>query len=522
MCSVTPNDSIQDGSVGQSSVSIRSGSAINNCQNVSTPEDLNLGFAYTYHSLAVDSSGHIFVVGSQSEIIRIDGVTWERSCFGESPCGTQNKNIITANDGNLLLLCSDSVHHINTATAAASSISTDALHTGPSINNDLEGGIVQKSNNDIYISQENRLLHINYNTGERTIISGGSVGGGDSFPANYDRSPLVLDSSEDVYMLGAGEHIHIDTSMGIRTKVNYVGCSGTGLNFPEDVTQLSDGSLYTTYRYIPWYFGHNGDTVCSSIQNHDLSGSIANTSGFSGNRNAVVFHGDGTEFLYPTGIAAGPDDMLYIMDSNIPAVLMVDPLTGDRTQIGMNALGDGPGFADPRAILYASDGYIYVVDAGPHQHYGHRAIIRVDPTNGDRTWITSNWIGTGPVYNYYGNYPTELYFDNGTLFTNTLDVDVVTGNRSYSTAMTYEDPVRTTTSSGTYTIGTKQVYHQSSSGNTLISGNGIGNGVLFQSIAGITSLPDGTIIVSDNILDILIAVDPNTGDRTLFSGFGNY
>ena len=141
MCAVTPNDSIQDGPSGQSSVTIRSGSAISTCQNVTTPEDLNLGFAYTYHSLAVDSGGHIFVVGSQSEIIRIDAVTWERSCFGESPCGSQNKNIITSNDGNLLLLCSDSVYHLNTTTAAASSISTDGLHTGPTINNDLEAGL---------------------------------------------------------------------------------------------------------------------------------------------------------------------------------------------------------------------------------------------------------------------------------------------------------------------------------------------------------------------------------------------
>ena len=84
-----------------------------------------------------------------------------------------------------------------------------------------------------------------------------------------------------------------------------------------------------TYCHIPWYFGNNGDTVCSSIQQHYLAALLITLLAF-GESKSVVFYGDGTGCI-PYRHAAGPDDMLYIMDSNIPAVLMVDPLTGDRT-----------------------------------------------------------------------------------------------------------------------------------------------------------------------------------------------
>ena len=520
VCIVTPNDPSEDGDVAQSTVNIIDSSILTGCENFTSAEELYFGDSYHYKHLAVTSNGDIFVAGRSEEIFRIDGTTWERSCLGEPPCSVEN--ITASNDGNILLLCSDAVYHIDTSTSAATAISTDDNHAGPLIANDLADGMVQRSDDAIYISQDGRLLQVDFVTGERTILTGDGNGSGDSFPALYDKYPLVLDAAENIIVLGQGQQLTVDPTDGSRTLLSNSSCTGEGLDFPNDATITSNGSIYAIYRYTPWYIGHYGSTVCSSVRHHDPSGEIIDVSGFSGNRTAISFNGSGSEFVYPSGIAAGPNDMLYVFDSNLKAVVMVDPSTGDRAVVTENTAGTGPGFADPRTVLYADDGYIYVMDAGPHQHWGHWSLLRVDATTGERQWVSANWYGTGIYFDYYGDYPTQMSYDSGTLHTDLFDFDVATGARSAATFSSFEDPLQTTTTSGTYRVDSSGVWEEDPNGDKEISSATVGSGIMFIAPTGITSLPDGTIIVSDRILSVLIAVDPVTGARSLFSGLANY
>ena len=78
-----------------------------------------------------------------------------------------------------------------------------------------------------------------------------------------------------------------------------------------------------------------------------------------------------------------------VVDSGLDAVVRVDPTTGDRTIIsGIDPLGvydmvgSGPGFGSPGGIAVEADGSLVVVDGSL------KAVVRVDP-NGQRATARS-------------------------------------------------------------------------------------------------------------------------------------
>jgi len=54
------------------------------------------------------------------------------------------------------------------------------------------------------------------------------------------------------------------------------------------------------------------------------------------------------------------------------------------------SIGSGPGFVQPRGIAVEANGSLVVVD------FGLEAVVRVDPSSGDRTIISDASIGSGP------------------------------------------------------------------------------------------------------------------------------
>ena len=116
-----------------------------------------------------------------------------------------------------------------------------------------------------------------------------------------------------------------------------------------------------------------------------------------------------------------------------------------------------------------------------------KTLVSVDPVTGNRTLVTGNGLGTGPVLSA----PTSVtispdrkvyLLDSG--LNSLLGVDVATGNR------------------------------------TVISGMGIGAGTPFSEVSTVAFESPTSSLVTDNAAKSIIRVDLHSGDRTLLSGPG--
>ena len=102
--------------------------------------------------------------------------------------------------------------------------------------------------------------------------------------------------------------------------------------------------------------------------------------------------GSGQNLERPEGIAIAANGDLVVADqgpSSVDAVVRIDPTTGNRTVVSKASVGGGPNFSDVRGVAVESTGDILVVDIGLE------AVLRVDPCTGDRTIVSSSAVGNG-------------------------------------------------------------------------------------------------------------------------------
>jgi len=109
--------------------------------------------------------------------------------------------------------------------------------------------------------------------------------------------------------------------------------------------------------------------------------------GGGGNSNSV---GNGPGFESPRGIAVEANGSLVVIDSGLPAVIRVDPISGDRVILSDDSTGSGPDFEILRGIAIEADGSLVVVDTGRDPgNTGLDAVLRVDPISGDRVIVST-------------------------------------------------------------------------------------------------------------------------------------
>ena len=262
-------------------------------------------------------------------------------------------------------------------------------------------------------------------------------------------------------------------------------------------------------------------------------------------------------------------------------LVLVDPATGNRTVLSDNNTGTGPGFAMPEGIALEPDGGLLVTDI--HGPGGYARLFRVDPTTGDRTVISANGVGSGPLTNaLYGvvEVAGTIYASSGSgLSANVLQIDPVTGDRSrfviptpplgplfepiglavqgnsllvadygflFSKVDLSTGQAATVAYTGTtpqngvdVTVsrsGTVLVSGQSTSGDadqpqgvfsvnllthvfSPVSDASVGTGPMMGSLgpAGIGTEWNGAILLNEDSLNAILSINPNTGDRTIFS-----
>ena len=203
----------------------------------------------------------------------------------------------------------------------------------------------------------------------------------------------------------------------------------------------------------------------------------------------------GPDFQAPMGITFDAAGQLLVAEAfeidingvRTPAVIRVDPSTGTRTLVSSNsAPAGGPDLVAPYGIAVEADGSILVADPAAFVS-GNGGLIRVDPVTGARTTLSRN---QAPVGGQSFDNPMDVAVaDNGDIYVvdrnGVIRVDPVTGER------------------------------------TLVSANNHpNNGPDFQDPKYLTLDANGDILVSEwggNNGGRIMRVDPVTGVRTMVS-----
>src|SRR5215470_17024973 len=101
--------------------------------------------------------------------------------------------------------------------------------------------------------------------------------------------------------------------------------------------------------------------------------------------------GSGPALVAPHNVALEASGAIVVVDASFGVdkwrIVRVDPVNGARTIVSDPTTGSGPGFVFPDGLAVGPDGSLFVNDA----HIGSLvpgAVLRVDPVSGDRTIVS--------------------------------------------------------------------------------------------------------------------------------------
>ena len=193
--------------------------------------------------------------------------------------------------------------------------------------------------------------------------------------------------------------------------------------------------------------------------------------------------GASSRVAYASALQPGDIVVTTAFSSTDLGLMVVDPVTGNRTILSDNTHGTGPDFTALGGVSVLPNGDLLVGDGNSFTSLGQSRLIEVDPATGNRTILSGSGVGSGPAFQAvlgglpYGNSIVAVDSQNqGAL----LSVDPTTGNR------------------------------------TIISGDGVGSGPAFS--------PSGTTISGTSAIaalfgaNQLMSIDLTTGNRTILSG----
>jgi hypothetical protein len=243
---------------------------------------------------------------------------------------------------------------------------------------------------DSFADMGGGLIRVDPVTGLRSTVSAnGAPAGGPSFSAP---SGIAVAPGDDILVAdrqafgGGGGVIRVDPTTGDRTRVSE-NANPPGLpNFVEPAGIA---------------LAPNGDILVADEDAFEGFGGIIRVDPATGARTTLSASGEpagGPSFLQPVGIAVAPNGDLLVTDEDAyggtGGVMRVDATSGARTTISANAAPvGGTLFGQPYGIALAPSGQILVADFEAFDGAG--GLLRVDPTTGARTVVSSNGAPAG-------------------------------------------------------------------------------------------------------------------------------
>ncbi|MFO0946375.1 MAG: hypothetical protein U1D30_10570 [Planctomycetota bacterium] len=218
------------------------------------------------------------------------------------------------------------------------------------------------------------IFKINPLTGDRSILSGPSVGTG---PALDGASAILVGPNGEIFV-GTGSTdsiIRIDPITGDRTLISgpSVG-TGPAIDYVSGLTLTANGDFYA--------LSSNSDRIYF-------------VDGVTGNRTIVSGGGVGS------GPAFGPfiSDLQILLDGTLAVtdgtrILRVNPVTGNRSILSDATTGSGTIMGWMEWLTLAPNGFLLASgdSSNSSRNYG---VFLIDPATGDRVLLTGKDVGIG-------------------------------------------------------------------------------------------------------------------------------
>ncbi len=228
------------------------------------------------------------------------------------------------------------------------------------------------------------IYRVDPTTGDRTEVSGPSVGTGPAFnPGSFvGPSGMVISPDGDLFLTvfwstfiqGPSRIFRVDPFTGNRTVV-----SGDG---------IGNGPEFS--RAIGIAIDENGDLIVTD----SIEDRVVRVDPISGNRSVIS---DGA-IDDPGVVGILPDGQLIVPGIDENTLYQIDPQSGVETMISASApggaIGSGPDLLTPFGVAPEEDGQILVTSLVP----GNPSLLRIDPATGDRLLVSSQTTGVGPDF----------------------------------------------------------------------------------------------------------------------------
>lgn len=392
------------------------------------------------------------------------------------------------------------------------------------------------------------LLAVDLGTGEVTNVSGPSFGSGPLPGCAF--SSLVLDAQSPagprILSLSGSAVLAVDPATGDRSMVFDVGTSGVGSVSSFDLDTASNRLLLAASTGL--YAVDLGSGALTMISEGDTGGGhvaldvaagqaliaspaqqmIMRIDLDTGARTILSrqFPGSGPRLQSPAAVALAPSGQhVLVTDVGQSALLTIDMATGERSVLSSSNVGGGPAL---------QSGFSLDVDASANQAFiiSGQSLIAVDLATGDRTTISSANRGSGLAFQC----PRELVVnpENDTLVVADpctwplFRVDPATGNRTAmptDRADIYADALALDREGErllALDIGMEPellAVDLASGDITILADAQTGSGPMFEDPEAMAlDAKRGRALIYDGDLDILLAVDLATSERTIVSG----
>lgn len=366
-----------------------------------------------------------------------------------------------------------------------------------------------------------RVLAVNLTSGDRTVISDSSTGTGSLPTFRFS----VLDTAANRLLIGDFTSVlSVALDTGDRAIIS-------------DATTGS-GDAFCSLRNIVADIANNRVIALSSCTTDPLF--VISVALDSGDRNilyATAQSGGGIEMSIPEHITLDAErNQLLVTDSGFAQLLAIDLDTGVRREVSAanTPVGAGPALNNLEGLgVDTANNRVIIAESFP------AAIFSVDLLSGDRSIISDDTIGQGPLL-HDRVYRGVLDIGNNRMFVldeetqipeqRLLTVDLSSGDRSIlSDASIGAGPDLIVDRGSAYDAANNRLFISSddvvmqvdaSSGDrSIIASAAIGSGINLVSAQDIVIDSDNNrLLINDRGLDAIVAVDISNGDRSLISG----